>query len=162
MKSGITTKTWVLGFAVLFIWGAISYQLYVNFAEPDEEMAELLPTGLRSRGTQQADTIVLSLDYNDPFLDSRSRVTATAQVTRVGKMPTVTAAPVSIDKSRITYTGSYFNKKLNTLLGVIIVDGNETIAKPGDPVDGFIVKLIQSDSVCLTYNNQPFWIRRMK
>jgi hypothetical protein len=151
--------TYVLIGVVVLIWGVIFYRI-IHAATEDSSEGSTAPTRpLVSNNVQEVeDTFELIAHYRDPFLGKTtfySNDDQRAGLTRKKKTSaakTILPTP-AIDWSFIAYLGTIRNKQLKKEVGILRINGNETIVGVNDRVGDVTVLKITRDSATITFQN---------
>lgn len=144
----------VLGVALLSVWALVMYKLFWK-GGGEEPIPFTAPSYVESSEQVVPDSIVLDLDYRDPFLGaskkkrpSVSRNATTAQQTPVRNTPTIETTLVEVDKwPKIEYSGIIENAQSNRQVALVLVDGQSYLLSPGDTVQGMILNSVSNDSI---------------
>lgn len=158
MKSKGTWKTLGLALAVIGVWGWIGLQVRQALTSDGSELFIPATIAKNSSDSSGIRTDTLFLNYPDPFFEKSPRRSEVNRNRGTISQPMIQQP--TIDISKFAYNGSYYNKRVNTLLAVIVSSGQEHIVKVGDSVDGLRLDRILPDSVCLYYYNRPYWIKK--
>jgi len=150
--------TYALICCVAGVWGIIFYRV---FAKVDEEQ-DLLPKGIVKRVQyfklvdHQHDTIQLSLDYGDPFLQpskvemDRSVHESPGQDLQPRRLEITPAKPM-VNWTGIQYIGRIFNSQTNKNIAIININGKEAMLNEGETMHGLKFMAQTGDSIKVSY-----------
>lgn len=156
--------TYVLGLAVLAVWGIIIYRLF-NAAGGDDNA---IPVASNQRPKEPyndyalpKDTAHLLLNYRDPFGLIKFKDTAEIPIKRSGhKAIAPTSAKPAFNWSFISYSGYIHNPVSRKLIALVIINGKNIMLSEGDTKER--VRLIKNlrDSIKVSFNGQTKFITK--
>jgi hypothetical protein len=157
--------TYVLGLAVLAVWGIIIYRVFNAAGAGDDEST---PTTFKQTPKEPyndyalpKDTAHLLLNYRDPFGLIKFRDTATIPVKRFSRN-SITSAPakLALNWSFIKYSGYIHNPASKKLIALVSVNGKNVLLSEGQTKEQ--VRLIKNmgDSIKISFNGQTKFITK--
>lgn len=158
------TINYILGFAVLLIWGLIFYKI-VSAVWGDDEPLPVTTAPQTEKAYNdfefKKDTTKLNLHYRDPFKLSSVHTADTTKrqpVTRARIIPA--PAPVRIDWSFIKYSGYIANPVTKKIISILTINGKSAMLREGESAGQ--VKLLKNlrDSVKISFKNKTQYIPR--
>lgn len=157
---------WILGPAVLLIWGLIIYKVVSSLSGPSQDNVSVQAAPVAPR---TVDTVhPLLLNYPDPFLRKEAPRPAPSAA------PSVKAAPVKnppqrkkeekkeVQRARpvLRYHGRVENTASKDERHLVLVNGQSHIVTLGQEVDGVALKRVYADSVEFLWEKERIFIRK--
>ena len=150
-------KLYLLIVINLIAWGYVGYRIYAAFKGDDGISFENTNTTIQKIDeVKKDDTIVLSLNYSDPFLkggnfskehkqntSSAKNTTSAPTVKQAIKTPSVVSSP-ALD---IKYVGLLKNNDKGTQTAMISINGKSYFGNQKEVIEGFTVVEISKDFV---------------
>lgn len=160
MKS--KTTLWILIPAVLGIWGAIGWQVYVAMKGDDDNAAPKVISSETAVNNQIVpDTFSLLLDYPDPFTAQSAKPKANVkQQSQTAQTKTTAPVPEQTQWPSIVYSGLVKQPSSGKMLGFLSVNGVSYFVKEGDEVGGVRVEELNNSSVSVRYGKRTNVISR--
>ena len=149
--------------ALLLIWGLVLYQLFWGVDTQGTDAPEITFLQESFNEQQAQDSIVLSLDYRDPFLGKTLNAEPTKQnvlssgsngrkTTRLkSTLPTETK---TTDWPRISYNGMIENQSDNRQVAIVNIDQNSHLLALGDTASSVKLTNIHSDFILVEWNGE--------
>jgi hypothetical protein len=157
--------TYVLGLAVLAVWGIIIYRVFNAAGAGDDESTPITfkqnPKEPYNDYTLPKDTAHLLLNYRDPFGLIKFKDTAEIPVKRSGhKAIALASAKPAFNWNFIKYSGYIHNPASKKLIALVIINGKNVMLSEGDTKEQ--VRLIKNlrDSIKISFNGQTKCIRK--
>ena len=151
--------TYLLLAALILVWGlAICRFLGAlkteNVSNPHSESIAAMP------GTMTRDSFSLLSNYSDPFLRTAVavKIQASVSVKKAPEKKTVSSA----DKKwpEVRFDGTIKNQKSMRTLAILNVNGQSTLASPGDEISEIKLLRILKDSVEVSFGNEKKFVRK--
>jgi hypothetical protein len=143
----------------LIAWGYVGYRIYGALQGDDDVTFENTNTTIQKiDDVKKDDTIILSLNYPDPFLKGGNYTKEHKQTTSSTKNTTSataikqtvkTASVVSSPTLEIKYIGLVKNNDKGTQTAMISINGKSYFANQKDVIDGYTVIEISKDFIKL-------------
>lgn len=150
-------KLYLLIFINLIAWGYVGYRIYGALQGDDDTTFETANRSIQKIDeVKKDDSIVLSLNYSDPFLKGgsfakehkqNSSFTKDNIITPAVKQAVKTPSVVSSTALDIKYIGLVKNYDKGTQTAMISINGKSYFANQKDVVEGFTVIEISKDFV---------------
>lgn len=155
--------TYLLGLAVLGVWGMIIYRLFNAVGGDDNQFypttIKRLPMAAFNDYTIPKDTTHLLLNYRDPFSSPKVEPTEIPINELVHKpIQTPVQSRPMINWSIVKYTGFIHNPGSKRLIAMMNINGKEMMLGEGETAEQ--VKLVKNlkDSVKVTYQGASKYI----
>jgi hypothetical protein len=154
---------YVLGFAVVLIWGMIFYQIFKAYWKDDAE-PQIPATTYREKAYNdyavKKDTSTLKLNYRDPFKLSVTIVADTAHKKLTSRIASMIHPVAKTDWSFIKYSGYIANPVTRKVISILIINGNSVMLAEGESAGD--VKLVKNmrDSVQIIFKKSSRYISR--
>jgi len=135
------------------VWAIVLYQVYVTVIDsPPEGVVKKTIHPTQSHEALVKDSVVLLLNYSDPFLDKSIRPSTKQSPihTRVAKPQQQT----EVSWPSIDYLGSLHNKNRGRCLVNLNVNGKNVILSKGQDFQGIKLLSVYSDSIELSFCKQ--------
>jgi hypothetical protein len=152
-------KLYLLILINLIAWGYVGYRIYGALQGDDDVTFENTNTTIQKiDDVKKDDTIILSLNYPDPFLKGGNYTKEHKQTTSSTKNTTSataikqtvkTASVVSSPTLEIKYIGLVKNNDKGTQTAMISINGKSYFANQKDVIDGYTVIEISKDFIKL-------------
>ncbi len=166
-------KLYLLIVINLIAWGYVGYRIY-GALQGDEDLAfESTSMPLKKiKEDKKEDSVVLKLNYADPFLkggsyakenkvktgsSSNQSNQQTQKPSPVAPIKKVEAQPVNLD---IKYIGLVKNNDKGTQTALISINGKSYFVKPKDVVEGAVIKEISSDNISILIGKQLSLVKK--
>jgi hypothetical protein len=147
----------LLGSALIGVWALVMYKLFWSGGE--EETVEFATVAYVQPPEQiLPDSIVLDLEYRDPFLGSSTPRRAKKTTGSTGgtpptarnNPPQVVEIPVEIDQwPAIKFSGIIENAESSRQVALVSVDGESFLLTLGDTVHDLTLKAVTLDSILI-------------
>jgi len=111
---------------------------------------------------EKSDTMVLLLNYGDPFLIQKKVVARPAKVKSRSHVAVVKPKPEKIDWPQIEFIGTVQNTSNGKCIVNLTINGDHLIMKPGDICEEIELVKVTTESILVTYKNQKKSIERAK
>lgn len=157
--------------AVLFIWGAIIYNV-VSGASGDEELPAYgtIPK-VEREGMASLDSFVLDLDYKDPFLSRRNHTGVSSSYTgSVSNSSTSTSKPKKVEKPKVVeppmdwsfieYHGIFTNSDKKVGVATVTINSKDYLLDKGDEIEEVKLLLLTEDSIKISYQGKNAFIKK--
>ncbi len=156
----------VLVSALIVVWGIIMYKLFWP-AGADEEIADFTPPTATTGEVEVPDSIVLALDYRDPFLGKQKRPKrnhsssssgsnsnrGNSAQTRV-KQPVKTVVPDAVSLwPQVVYVGMIKNAESSEQVAIVHVNNQSFQMAVGDSASGVVLGSMSSDSILVEWQS---------
>ena len=157
------TINYILGFAVLLIWGMIFYRIFDaiwgNDDVPPPPVAHYREKAYDDFAVKK-DTAKPALNYRDPFKLSITRQADTTKRLPVVKTRVMSAPAPRTDWSFIKYSGYIANPATKKVISILMINGRSAMLKEGETAEH--VKLLKNmrDSVQVYFQHQTRFISR--
>jgi hypothetical protein len=157
------TINYVLGFAVLLIWGMIFYKIF-DTAWGNDDGPPMPAAHYREKAYDdfavKKDTTKPALNYRDPFKLSAIRTADTAKRLPVVKTRVLSAPVIRTDWSFIKYSGYIANPATKKIISILSIHGRSAMLGEGESAEN--VKLLKNmrDSVKVYFQHQTKFISR--
>lgn len=161
--------TYLLGVAVLAIWGIVFYRIF-NAVGPDNDPVRMPVREVADFKEEVAqDSFTLIGNYRDPFLGGMAHggyVRPSVQRPQVQVKNTVKPAPVvkeqepPMDWSFISYHGTISNPSNNKKVLLISVNGRQYMATESETIEGVTIVKNFVDSIQVSYQGKTHSIYR--
>lgn len=156
---------WILGPAVLLIWGLIIYKVLSSLSGPPQGK---VPVHAAPPAPRMADTVhPLLLNYPDPFLRKESTrpdpsAAPFVKVAAVKNSPQRKKEKKEVERARplLRYHGRVENTASKNERHLVLVNGQSHIVTLGQTVDGVALKRIYTDSVEFLWEKERIFIRK--
>lgn len=154
--------TYVLGFAVLVVWGLILYRVFYPGEENSEKgfgnMPPVYPKEALNDYSIPSDTARLRLNYPDPFGGPPPPDTARPPVIKLpgySTRPVMPIKPPVQDWGFIRYAGFVKNPGSKRLVAMINIRGKDLMMSEGETAED--VRLLKNlqDSIKVLYKGKP-------
>jgi len=152
--------TYVLGLAVLVVWGMIIYRIFNAVSANDDDNTVAVINPIKEAYNDFSipkDTTHLLLNYRDPFGLMKQKDTARfiAKRTNARMVPTGTK---TMDWGFIHYSGYMLNPATRKLIALVTINGQNTTLFEGQT--RYEVKLIKNlrDSIKVTFEGKTKFI----
>jgi hypothetical protein len=158
------TINYVLGFAVLLIWGMIFYKL-INAAWGDDDVLPA-PTVHHQEKVYddfavKKDTAKLTLNYRDPFKLSIAPTIDTTKRPAVVKSKMISSPiPAKTDWSFIKYSGYIANPTTKKIISILVINGRSAMLSEGETAENVRLLKNMRDSVKISFKNKIQYIPR--
>jgi len=140
------------------VWGYVGYKIYKALQGDDEISFDRSGASIKKiEPEQKENTIMLLLDYQDPFLKNGtfSGEHSTARTTSGTKtekpkvlVPKQAVTPPLVQPAAdIKYLGLVKNSEKNTETAMLSVNGRPLLVKQYDVIEGYTIKMIYRDSI---------------
>lgn len=152
-------KLYLLIIINLLAWGFVGYKIYGALQGDDELSFENTNTSIKKIDeAAKEDTIVLSLNYPDPFLkggiyskeqkrNSSPSFNHTNSNPKVEKNTVKTPSIIATQVLDIKYVGLVKNSDKGTETAMITINGKSYFVKKKDVIEGMIIEEIRSDAL---------------
>jgi len=152
--------TYVLGLAVLVVWGMITYRIVNAYSANDDDNATPVVNPVKEAYNDFSipkDTTHLMLNYRDPFGLVRQKDTARSIVTRT-RARAVLPVEKTMDWSFIRYSGYMLNPATKRLIALVSINGQNITLSEGQTKNE--VKLIKNlrDSIKISFQGKTKFI----
>jgi hypothetical protein len=148
----------------IFIWGYISYMLYVRFSNKDDE--PIFNESVSQAEFSKEDTVEykLSLNYDDPFLKERL-IKKNQHTNRNGNSLTSypkTSKPSvkEVKRNEITYLGLVQNKSNGSKTAMVSINGQSHLIKAGSIINGLAFQKIDRDFIVVKDGKEKLTISK--
>jgi len=153
--------SYVLGLAVLVVWGMIIYRIFAAVNENNDDNAPPLVNTIKEAYNDFSipkDTTHLLLNYRDPFGLVKQKDTARFIAPRTSAR-TVVPGIKPMDWSFIRYSGYMLNPATKKLIALVSVNGQNITLSEGQTKNE--VKLIKNlrDSIKISFEGKTKFIR---
>ncbi len=163
-------KLYLLILINLMAWGYVGYRIYGALQGDDDVTLETANKSIQKIDeVKKDDSIVLSLNYSDPFLkggnfakehkqttSSIKNTTSTPIVKQATKTPSVVNSP-ALD---IKYVGLVKNNDKGTQTAMLSINGKSYFANQKEVIEGFTVVEISKDFVKLKKGKENLLINK--
>jgi hypothetical protein len=153
------TLTYVLGFAVLIVWGLILYRIfaYVKTDDTTDDTPTVFKKEPYNDYAVKKDTSTLNLKYRDPF-GLVKPVDTNRSIKKQFKLQSVVTPQPAFNWDFIKYTGYIRNPETKKLIAILQINGKSEMMAEGDVSDN--VKLLKNvqDSVKVRFNGKVKYI----
>jgi hypothetical protein len=164
-------KLYLLIIINLIAWGYVGYRIYGALQGDDELLLDNSTTTLKKIDeSKKEDTIVLSLNYADPFLKGGNFIKEHKQNTANSKNSTSntnvvkssikTSSVASTPAQDIKYIGMVKNNDKGTQTAMISINGKSYFAKKNDMIEGFTFINITNDFIKLKKGKESLIINK--
>jgi len=150
--------TYVLGAAVIVLWGMILYRV-IGWAAGGDDPVPFAQAPVKNEPYNDyavpKDTTRLLLNYRDPFREVKEKDTAEIPVKKlVHKNSVLKPVKPATDWGFIKYSGYIHNPGSKKLIALVTVSGKNLLLSEGETKDQ--VKLIKNmrDSIRVSFNGQ--------
>lgn len=140
------TKTILLVFILVGIWGVIAYRIYEHTAGGVDTVNRELSYKYSAPKVIENKEYKLSLNYKDPFLGSIKRLAPDNK-----SIILKSSYKRKIRWPQLAYRGSVYRKKRQ--LGMLEYKGQLEFVRNGSLIDDLHIIMVYKDSVCLVYKN---------
>jgi hypothetical protein len=152
--------TYLLLACVVLLWGLILFKVYA--AVSDEEIAiepiKTQKSNYFNLVNHENDSIVMELNYRDPFMESNNEPVVDVQTTIVIPQPATTIKKKVINWAEITYKGYITNPASKKKIAIVFINGKETMLTEGQTVNGLKLLRYLGDSIKVNYQNETKFI----
>ncbi len=150
---------YVLGLAVVVVWGMILYRVFNAAGGDDDDKATVISAPIKKEAYNDdaitKDTIRLLLNYRDPFGLIKPKDTTELSIKKIlpKNMPVLLAKP-AFNWGFIRYAGYIRNPATKKLVAMVSINGKNEMFVEGDTKDQ--VKLIKNlrDSIKISYSGK--------
>jgi len=152
--------TYVLGLAVLVVWGMIIYRIFAAVSANDDDSTTTAIAPVKEAFNDFSipkDTTHLMLNYRDPFGLVAQKDTARF-IARRTNVRTVTPTAKTMDWSFIRYSGYMLNPATKKLIALMSINGQNITLAEGQTKNQ--VKLIKNlrDSIKISFDGKTKFI----
>jgi hypothetical protein len=154
--------TYVLGLAVLSVWGLILYRIFYSGNQQQDRFTTKMQSGPKEQLNDYsipADTEKLRLNYRDPFGGAApANTTVPEPVSKVASSPIASlplpAKPAATDWSFIRYAGFVKNPGNKRLIAMVNIRGKDLMMSEGETAQE--VRLLKNlqDSISVQYKGK--------
>lgn len=168
---GKKTKLYLLILINLIAWGYVGYRIYGALQGDDEISFENANTSIQKiEDVKLKDTILLSLNYPDPFLkggdfvklhSQKSSVSKNSNTNRSVAKPAIkTPSVVNTPVLDIKYVGLVKNSDKGTQTAMISINGKSYFVNQKDVVEGVSVVEITKDFLKIKKGKEVFVVNK--
>lgn len=163
-------KTYFLIVLIILSWGYVGFKIYNALQGDDEQVLNLEKTEIKKiNKVVKGDSIVLLLNYPDPFLKNGSfskpvKINSSENHTSSPKTekpttskPKQNIVPVTLD---IKYVGLVKNSVKGTSTAMIAINGKSSFVKQNDVIEGYILQEISNDLIKLKKGKEVLIINK--
>lgn len=150
-------KAYFLIVIIILSWGYVGYKIYTAFQGDDEQDLSFDRTEIKKIGGEtNEDSIVLLLNYPDPFLkggnfSKGNDIISSGNSTSYSK----SGKPVSVKATQevppaapdINYIGVVKNSEKATYTAMININGKSYFIKPKDVIEGFTILEVSKEYI---------------
>lgn len=164
-------KLYLLIVINLFAWGYVGYRIYNALQGDDDISFENTNTTIQKIDeVKKDDSIVLSLNYSDPFLkggnfskEHKNTSTSTnhqSSIPKIEKLSNKAPTPVAVTPLDIKYIGLVKNSDKGTQMAMISINGKSYFVNHKEMIEGFKVVEISKDFVKLKKGKEILLINK--
>ncbi|WP_407427527.1 hypothetical protein [Arcticibacter sp.] len=161
------TMTVVLIVSVMAVWGIIFYRI---FQASGEESSLATAAGVKKSSYESLDeyrmkdTLVLALNYRDPFSGRQMKVTPPPAAPEaidqaVTAMSNYTTPEPEVNWSAIRYTGYIVNPEIKRIVALMNIQGKEFMLTEGQQAGGVKILKNNRDSVKVSYSGKTKFLK---
>ena len=150
---------------VIGVWGAVLYRLLHGLGDKDLPVATT--HGFKEVYVESpADTFSLYADYPDPFIPEIDSVSSADLQKKSGPIDFKNNVTQPVDNTALTiaaikYNGVINNTEKKVTVGIITINGKESLVKEKDKVNDITIMKIQKDNMRISYKGKSFFIKRI-
>lgn len=154
----VKKNTYILLAAALFVWGMIIYKVFMALYGGPEENEQTFAAPANSETEKAEDSVVLFLNYRDPFLGTTSISTEEEPVAEY--KPVVTADKnISQPKEeivwpKVTYHGLIFSRTSQNYVGILKINGKEICLKENQQSGGITLLKAEKNQAKVKFKNE--------
>lgn len=149
---------------LVFVWGAVAIRFSkLRSGQSEARVPGSSPTQRSNPAEISGDTLVLLLNYPDPFGFHRNSLPTTQEKPdyALPQRPALTDSPGSKPLPSLIYKG--FSKGAdNQLRALIAINGRNCVLLPGQSKDQVKLMSVTQDSVLIMVNNKTIALKRKK
>jgi len=150
--------------AVLVVWGIIIYQVVIYFTKDKHAVQVNTVTKRKTTSKLSTDSLILNLNYEDPFhLSISTNINNLVKKRNIVSKPKEPIIKPSLPViPSIYYKGMINNQKKNKHIGIIFRNQTSFIINEGDTIENWLIKEINKDSILLIQQKTQIWIKSIK
>ncbi len=137
-------KTYLLLLAVLLVWGAVGYRIYLSYNPDQPEEQSVSPVQFTPIKTEKSLAYTITPDYRDPFLGKIYKKKVAVKKAKTALKPVVTFP-------NITYHGVIKGEKKAY---IISIDGKQEIFQLKQAFKGVLLVKASDKEVSLKYQGE--------
>ncbi len=147
----------ILLICVLVVWGLIVYRVFIYMKKDETVNSTQIQNIKQSKKNISTDSLVLLLNYTDPFCLSKilPNNTKVSSVINSDKNKTKsTKINESMPIPKLIYKGTIYNQIKQKNIGIVQCNQNSIFISEGDSIQSWIIAKIYKDSLLITHSKQ--------
>lgn len=151
-------NTYILLSAALFVWGMIIYKVYMALYGGPEKNEQEYVAPVDGKKTEAEDSVVLFLNYRDPFLGS-TVISPEEEPVSDYKPSVVAEKNISQPKEeivwpKVSYHGLIFSRTSKNYVGILKINGKEISLKENQQFNGVTLLKAEKNQAKVKFKNE--------